>query len=184
MSFGLRIRRSCCISSTIVEFLFDKDVFLPYRMFLEPKTCKDVDGRTISAKGEAQVRPLLYSDAGPCRLRNVQVNVAPDSDTYVAPGNDCAGELVLGNPFLRRAGLDVKQFGTNNIGRMSSIDYSGHPSEDPPAKVGKLGRKIQDLREFSEGSRLSKSGSVSSNRTFPLKDDDNRIQRCRCWCAG
>lgn len=156
-----------CISDTIVDFLFDKGIFLPIRMYTEPHIYKAFDGRVVEAKGEAQISPLLYTDAGPCRLRNVQVKVAPNSDGYVSPGNDCAGEIVLGNPLLKRMGLDVKQFLADNIGHVSSIDFSGNPSEDPPDKVGKLGQKL------CENSRLGKVGSLQYNNPFPLKDDDD-----------
>lgn len=144
-------------------------------MYTNPQSYKAFDGRIIKAKGEAQISPLLYTDAGPCRLRNAQVKVAPNSDDYIAPGNDCAGEIVLGNPLLKRMGLDVKQFLADNIGHVSSIDFSGNPLEDPPAKVGKLGQKLQQLWEFSENenSSLGKVGSFEYKNSFPLKDDDD-----------
>lgn len=43
------------------------------------------------------------------------MNVTEDTETYVRPGNDCAGEIILCNSILIASGSDVKDFLADNI---------------------------------------------------------------------
>lgn len=164
------------ISEKIINFLGDQGVFLPTRLLSKPESLKAIDGHTVHSKGTAQINPLIQTMAGPCRLRNVNVKILSDNDNHVSPGNDCAGEIILGNPFLVKSGLNVKDFLANNIDRLASIDYGIVQVEEDTAKVGKLGLKLLsnevslDNINQLEPSRLC---SMVSNCNFPLKDGDD-----------
>ncbi len=113
--------------------------------------------------------------AGPCRLRNISVKIISDNDNHVVPGNACAGEIILGNPFLKASGLDVKDFLADNIERLSAIDYGNLEVEERTAKVGKLGLKLlsNDIGMAEGEIEPTKLCSMMSNDKFPLKDGDD-----------
>ncbi len=113
--------------------------------------------------------------AGPCRLRNISVKIISDNDNHVVPGNACAGEIILGNPFLKASGLDVKDFLADNIERLSAIDYGNLEVEERTAKVGKLGLKLlsNDIGMAEGEIEPTKLCSMMSNDNFPLKDGDD-----------
>lgn len=163
------------ISETAVSFLGDHGVFLPTRLFSSPEKLKAVDGHLVQSKGVTQVSPLIQTVAGPCRLRNVNVQIMEDKDPYVQPNNPCAGEIILGNPFLITSGLDVKDFLAKHFERLASIDYGDLDQEKHTAKVGKLGLKL--LSQEIDGSIAepdsSKLCSLVSNDNFPLKYSDD-----------
>lgn len=155
-----------CISDTIVDFLFANGVFLLYRGLSEQ--FQAFDGRTVQSKGKAQMCPLLRTSAGPCRIRNVEVNVTEDTDMYVRPGNDSAGEIVLGNSILKRMGWDVKEVLADNIDLLSSTDFGDLPSEEATVKVGKLGLKLVQKSEFQNpiANHSSKMCMIINNGDF------------------
>ena len=45
------------------------------------------------------------------------------SDSYILPGNDCAGKIVLGNPFQLASCLNVKDFVADHIDHLAAIDF-------------------------------------------------------------
>ena len=163
------------ISDTIVNFLGDHGVFLPARFLSEPETMTAVDGHKIASRGKVQISPSIDTMAGPCRLRNLNVSILEDKDTYIRPGHACSGEIILGNPFLLASGLDVKDFLATNFERLASIDYGSLGTTSHPTTVGKLGMKL--LRnETDSGEDVldpSRIGSMMSNGSFPLKDGDD-----------
>lgn len=87
----------------------------------------------------AQLSPLIQTIAGPCRLRNIKFHDTEYTEKFVRTGNDCAGEIILGNPFLIASGLDVKEFLADNIERLSSLGFGELIHDDDDGKVGKLG---------------------------------------------
>lgn len=172
------------ISDTIISFLGDKGIFLPIVLPTKKVTFKSVDGHPVHSPGIAEVSPLLQTIAGPCRLRNIRAHIMADKDDCAKPGNACAGELVLGNPFLIRSGLNVKDFVANNLSHLASIDYGELQREEAPSKVGKLGFKIlsrgvstDDTPIFPNGILFSpgtpRPCSMLANGDFPLKDGDD-----------
>eukprot|EP00171_Calliarthron_tuberculosum_P020015 IDg20015t1 len=125
------------ISETIVSYLVDKGLFLPTQLLSRPEQLKAIDDHLMQSEGTAKISPLIQTMAGSCLLRNVKVNLIVDKDTYVLPGNACAGEIVLRKPFLIASGLNVKDFLADNIERLAAVDYVSLQCEDQPAKVGK-----------------------------------------------
>ena len=113
--------------------------------------------------------------AGPFRLRNLNVSILEDKDTYIRPGHACSGEIILGNPFLVASGLNVKDFLATNLERLASIDYGSLETTSNPTTVGRLGMKL--LRnEIDSGEDVIdpfRIGSMMSNGSFPLKDGDD-----------
>eukprot|EP00171_Calliarthron_tuberculosum_P007128 IDg7128t1 len=63
----------------------------------------------------------------------------PCTESVIAPGTVCPGEIVLGNPFLVRSGLIVTEFIADNIQRLANIDYGYLNKEEAKSKIGKLG---------------------------------------------
>lgn len=113
--------------------------------------------------------------AAPCRLGNINVRMLSENDGKVAPGNVCAGEIILGNPFLKASGVDVKDFLADNIERRSSIDYGTLDVEESTAKVGKLGLKLLSIDIDKPWKEIEpiRLNSMMSNDHFPLKDGDD-----------
>ena len=155
-----------------MNYLGDQGIFLPTRLLSNPEKLKAIDGHLVHSIGSAQINPLIQTMAGPCRLRNISVKIISDNDNHVVPGNACAGEIILGNPFLKASGLDVKDFLADNIERLSAIDYGNLEVEERTAKVGKLGLKLlsNDIGMAEGEIEPTKLCSMMSNDNFPIKD--------------
>lgn len=121
-----------------MKFLGDQGVFLPSCWFSKPEKLQKIDVHPVNSKKKAQISPLIQTMAEPCRLRNIKVKILSGSDDHVPAGTGCAGDIILGKPFMKASGLDVKDFLANNIEWLSSIDYSELQIEDNSDKVGKL----------------------------------------------
>lgn len=163
------------ISETIVNFLGDHGVFLPTILPSVPEKLKAVDGHIVHSRGTTQICPKVNTMAGPCTLHNVNVKILSDKDAHVFPGYDCAGEIILGNPWLVHSGLNVKDFLADNIERLASIDYGNLQVQEETAKVGKLGLKLlsQDIDLNEEAVAAARLCSMMSNGNFPLMDGDD-----------
>lgn len=118
---------------------------------------------------------MLKTMAGPCRFRNINVKILSDNDTSVRPGNGCAAEIILGNPFLVTSGVNVKDFLADNIERLYSIDYGDLQVESETSKVGKLGMSLlsDEIDMGKDDIKPSRICSMMSNGHFPLKDGDD-----------
>ena len=122
--------------------------------------------------GTLDISPRLQTVAGPCRLRNIRAQVMPDEETFARPGTACADDrIVLGNPFLVRAGPDVKEFVTKNLEKLSYIDY-GEIRHVEAFKVGKLGSRIIANQCCSQQEHGPRVCSLMENGDIPLKDGD------------
>ena len=164
------------ISETIVNYLGDQGVFLPTLRTTQKEKLQAADGRQFHSLGVVEISPVLQTVAGPCRLRNVKAHIMPDEDTYIKPGAACSGEIFLGNPFLIRSGLDVKDFVATNISRLSAIDYGALHNEPMSTEVGKLGCKLLSNQVADTNGLLTHGPRVCSmlaNGDFPLKDADD-----------
>ena len=163
------------ISETIVNFLGDHGVFLPTRLLSQAEKLQAIDGHVVYSKGTAQINPIIQTMAGPCRLRNVKVKILSDNDIHVVPGNACAGEIILGNPFLIASGLNVKDFLADNIERLATIDYGKLQVPEKNTKVGKLGMKLLSNKIDLDFTMLNplRLCSMMCNGNFPLKDGDD-----------
>lgn len=128
------------ISDIIVNFLNRKSVCLPTLNQVE--TFKTVDGRSVQSPGQVQIIPVLKTSAGKCRICNLQMLIVPDKDQNIRNGAAWTGEIVLGNPFLLRAGFNVADFVADNMDRLSLIDYSYINTTTEGGKIGKLGSEI------------------------------------------
>lgn len=64
---------------------------------------------------QISILPQLLTVAGHCRLRNLRPYVITSTEKNVAEGAACAGELILGNIFLKLSGLGVRDFISNRI---------------------------------------------------------------------
>ncbi len=62
-----------------------------------------------------QIRPKLSTVAG---LRNIKAHIVPCDETTAFDGASCAGEIILGNPFLVHSGLNVTVSIAENIERL------------------------------------------------------------------
>lgn len=173
------------ISESIIKFLSEKGIFLPKLELPVPVELQAVDGHYVNSKDVVQICPLLQTMAGPCRLRNIKCYITKDHDETIQPGNDCPGEIILGNPFLIASGLDVKDFLADNIDHLSSLDF-GELITDDVGKVGKLGISLLsqsiDLEKNDTTTTCGdechkihgpKVCSMMSNGSFPLKDGDD-----------
>lgn len=109
------------ISSSIINFLHEKSVFLPTRN--EQRTFKVVDSRDLRSPGKVQISPDFNTVAVKCRMRNICARIVPGEDVNMFPGATCTGEIVFGNPFLIKAGLDVIEFIADNLDKLASIDF-------------------------------------------------------------
>ena len=135
------------IPDTIVYFLGGQDVFQPMLRSTKDKTFQAVDDHCIKPSGKVQICMILKTVAGPCRICNI-----------IPEGADCAGEMILGYSLLIHSGLDVKDFISNNLERLLSLDFADTHNEENTTKVGKLGKKLIDyepvknfhLRDFSQ----------------------------------
>jgi len=127
------------VSDTIIQFLGDKEILLPSIHLSKAKSFKAVDGHSFKSSGMVQLCPTIKTVAGPCRLRNIKAFIMPCDDVSIMPGADCAGEIILGNPFLVHSGLDVTDFLADNIDHLSKIDYGALNTIKHPTKIGKLG---------------------------------------------
>lgn len=159
------------ISDTIVNFLGEKGGMLPFRPMTSNLT--SVDGKKLAVLGEVMICPLLQTAAGPCRIRNVRVMVIKDADTYCKPGNDAPGEISLGNPFFKKAGLDMEDFVALHKNLLESIDFDECPELAKPGKVGKIGRKLMAASYASSSTKPMKSASVMDYTNLPLSDGDD-----------
>lgn len=75
---------------------------------------------------------------GPCRLRNIIVNVKEVTYTYIVYGKYCAAVISLGNAFFIASGLDEYYLLAETIGRLSSLDFGELIEGDDVQKVGKV----------------------------------------------
>ena len=165
------------IWDSIITFLHRNSVFLPTRN--EPRTFKAVDGRVLNSPGEVQISPMITTVAGKCRLRNLCARIVPDEDANVVPGAACAGDIVLGNPFLIKAGLDVTDFVADNLEKLASIDFGTLQSVQPAAKIGKLTAQMLSSQEETstinpdDVDTVAKLCTLIQNGDFPLRDGDD-----------
>ena len=67
--------------------------------------------------------------AGSCRLRNINVKILSYNDSNIAPGNNCAREIIHANKFFNASGLDVRDVLAEIIEHLASIDYGNIQSE-------------------------------------------------------
>ena len=163
------------VSDTIVNFLGDKGIFLPTRLLSEPKKLTAVDGHVVLSRGKCQMSPSVDTMAGPCRLRNLHLSILENNESHIRPGHSCAGEIILGNPFLVASGLDVKDFLASNLEKLASIDYGTLETLSVPSRVGNLGMHLLKNEIDIDVVDLdpSRVGSMMSNGNFPLKDGDD-----------
>ena len=134
-----------------------------------------INGNPVKCIGEAQISPLLQTTAGSCRLRNIKVKIIEDKDDSKRSGTDSAGEIVLGNPLLQAAGLNVKDFFADNIQHIESLDFGTLLQDSPKMKVGKLGSKLQQVLDF-EKSTISPNDALRTAQNIlstTLKDIDD-----------
>ena len=171
------------ISEPIVKFLADQGVYLPMIRPTSAELIQAFDGRSVQSQGKVKINPILQTVAGLCCLRNIEAQILPDEGSFVKPGTACPGEIFLGNPFLIRSGLDVKDFLTKNIDRLASIDYGDvtDVEEENSTTVGKLGLKVisnqiayGSLESIDPDRDLGSNHlcSMVVNGDFPLKDGD------------
>lgn len=165
---------SAAISSSIIKFLDSKGVFVATRGIRTVKDLIAADGRKINNNGEAQICPLIQTAAGPLRLRNINVRIIDSEDDDASAGYDCAGEIFLGNPLLQAAGLHVKDFFADQIDHLASVDFGTILTEEPLAKIGKLGKALSGTNRDinSESSELSIAEKVSSTILSDVDDID------------
>ncbi len=109
---------SVAISDTIVKYLGDKGFYLPTMLPTNGKHFKAVDVHGIQSLGQVQISPKLSTVACPCRLRNIKAHIMPCDETSTVDGASCPGEIILGNPFLVRSGLNVTDFVAESIERL------------------------------------------------------------------
>lgn len=88
-----------------------------------------VDGKQVTSSSEVSILPLLDTNVGLCRLRNVRTFVVENHDEDVPPGAACPGELTIGDPLLKRAGLDVHNPLRTALGGISgdTLDFQDLP---------------------------------------------------------
>lgn len=72
-------------------------------------------------------------------MRNITAFIMPDKDSFVCNGAACSGEVVLGYPFIRYAGLDVKDFVLSHIYKLFFIDYERLNIKPPGTRMVTLG---------------------------------------------
>ena len=164
------------VSDTIIQFLGDQEISLPTIHLRTPKTFKAVDGHIFKSPGTVKICPTIKTVAGPCCLRNVKAYIMPCTDTNVIPGADCAGEIVLGNPFLVHSGLDVTDFIANNIDHLSKIDYGALNSVKHQETLGELGVRLltepEPETEIDITQVPPRICNIVADGDFPLKDGD------------
>lgn len=105
------------VPSSVVEFLDNQGVFLSTRVTMVKKKLLAADGPTTLYKGEAQICPQMQTASGLLRLRNSNAKIVSSADSVIPPGLDSPGEILLGNPLLKAAGLCVKDFFARELGR-------------------------------------------------------------------
>ena len=152
------------ISDQIVQFLAEKDVYLPTRWLSEKKLFSAVDGHPVVSSSQVQICPTITTEAGPCRLRNIKAFVMPCADKYTVAGASCPGEIVLGNPFLIHSGLKVTDFIAQNIERLSALDYGELHDDNAPTKIGKLGLKLPSQGSVLPDKSPDTSETIDKNR--------------------
>ena len=170
------------VSDTIIDFLNSKDIFVPMRKSNTEHNFTAAGGHPITSVGQVIISPTLRTAAGPCTLRNIKAHIVEDQDISTRPGASCPGEIILGNPFLVRSGLNVKDFIANNIDSLASIDYSDLNETKPKSSLGKLGIRLITENSSNEDYEFlddvleeptSRLCNVVSNGDFPLKDGDD-----------
>lgn len=126
--------------------------------------------------------------AGPRRLRIIKVKILADTDTHVRSGNACAGEIIL-------AGLNVKDFLADSIGRLSEIDYGDLDAEEETAKAGKLGYTLLSQRIDAKNNEIQtaskwacvplivpKPGKEGFRFTVDLRPVNVKLRKLSCLC--
>ena len=157
------------ISDTIIKFLGDRGIYLPTLHKTQTSSFQAVDGHTIPSQGQVQINPTLDTVAGPCKLRNITAFIMPCSSQSTTQGAACAGEIVLGNPFLLHSGLNVSDFIAENLSRLSSLDYGDLNQESAPTTIGKLGRTLLSTDNISDAQvdDPSRICNMFANGDFP-----------------
>lgn len=102
--------------------------------------------------------------------------IVPCKEAVVHSNASCPGELALGNPFLIRSGLDVTDFISENVDRLSSINY-GKGTSYQQGKIEKLCEKILVLLKDTLYSENPMLYALTFNGDFSITDFDDIVYK-------
>lgn len=108
-------------SDASVNVLNSKQIFLS--ILIQAQTFKAVNGSSVRSPSQIEISQVLSTSSGKSCPRNSRMDTVLDEDTTVWDRVTCSGEIVLGNPFFRKAGPNIADFIAENLERRSSVDY-------------------------------------------------------------
>lgn len=132
------------LSSTIVDFLDVKSIFLSTRGMSNPRESLDAVVRTIKYCGEVQIIPMIDTVSGPLRLQNIAAKIRSVQILMSYLETTVRVRCYWKTPLLKAAGLDVKCFFVNHIDHLSSLDFGAITSNGGTSTVGDPGKTFSN----------------------------------------
>lgn len=165
------------VSDSIIKFFNGKAISFPTIQFEK----EDLWGswwKNCWYLWQVQICSTLHTSAGRCTLRNTTAFTMSDDDSFICNRVAYPGEILLGNPFPKYAGLDVRNFVASLNDKLSSIDYGKWNIEPPGKRSGNLEINLQAEKTMVISDQIPKQAisllhNMVSNGDFVIQDDEN-----------